>query len=66
VESLLHSGHRLETLMGMTYKQMVLFSELATDRRKMELAAEASAMRIAYHADKKQYVKFLEELNEDG
>jgi hypothetical protein len=52
--------------MGMTYKQMVLFAELASDRRKTELAAEASVVRIAFHADKKQYAKFLDELNDDG
>lgn len=66
VEYLLHEGHSLTDLMGMTYKQMVLFTELATDRRKTELAADASAVRIAFHADKKQYAKFLDELDDDG
>lgn len=66
VEYLLHAGHDLNTLMGMTYKQMTLFAELAADRRVTELAAEASLVRIAFHADKKQYEKFIDGLNDDG
>jgi hypothetical protein len=66
VEHLLHEGHELSVLMGMSVKQMWLFSQLATDRKKTELAAEAGAVRVAFHADKKQYVKFLEELDDDG
>lgn len=66
IEYLIHEGHDLATLMGMSVKQMVMFSKLAADRRAQEVASEASIVRIAYHADKKQYMRFLEELNDDG
>lgn len=53
-------------MMGMSVKQLVAFSKLAADRNMLDVASRASVVRIAYHADKKQYMKFLDELNEDG
>lgn len=66
IEFLIHEGHDLTTMMGMSVKQLVAFSKLAADRNMLDVASRASVVRIAYHADKKQYMKFLDELNEDG
>ena len=66
VEFLIHEGHDLKTMLGMTVKQLMLFSKLAADRNLLDVATQASATRIAYHADKNQYAKFLDELKEDG
>ena len=52
--------------MGMTVKQLVLFSQLAAERNRTVMVTKASALRVAFHADKKQYNQFLEELNDDG
>lgn len=66
VEYLIHEGHHLSTLLGLSVKQLDAFARLAADRRRDQVAQDAGIMRVAYHADQKMYKKFLEELDKDG
>ena len=66
IEYLIHQGHTLDSLLGMSVKQLDAFAKLAADRTKDKLVQDTGSLRVAYHADKKQYMQFLEELEKNG
>lgn len=51
--------------MGFTLKGAVGFGTLAAERKRTQIALEASATRAAFGANKDQFKEFLKEL-EDG
>ena len=65
VVTLLTSGHPLSAIWSYTLTQVFGFVELASDVRRRQLGELSIAVRMAHHAEGKDYTKFLRSLEHD-
>ncbi|TXH43940.1 MAG: hypothetical protein E6Q97_33425 [Desulfurellales bacterium] len=62
---LLSVGHPLEHVWGYTIQQVFSFLTLAVSVRKERIAELSMAVRMAHHAEGKDYTQFLRSLEHD-
>lgn len=62
---LVSSGHSLQSVWGYTIGQIFAFVKLAYKERGDYLSNLSSAVRMAYHAESKDFKEFLASLEQD-
>jgi hypothetical protein len=66
VGNLIANGHTLTEIRKYTLRQALSFAALINNRRVMDMVSSAISHRLAYHADPKEFTKFLKESSKDS